>query len=149
MATLEQVLVVLDEHFEPVLDESGNPEALDHPADRSRLRLPGPDRKVESFLAADAPYPVRRARQLLDGIAIGKVDVTVLGVFVGRGPDEFADVSLDVGERETARVLDVADLPLAFSLADGVRLDDLGPEPEVDERVPQRPRVRRGLDDDY
>ena len=110
-------------------------ELLDHLADRVRLGVPSLDVEVESTSAADRPDPVRRARCLLHGVAVGEEDVPVLGVLRRGCPYELVNVASDVCVGKSAGVVDVADLALALLVGDDVSPYDLGPESDVVEHA--------------
>ena len=142
----EQPVVVLEQHFELLLGEARDVRLNNHRAKRGGLGRSAADRQLVALAAADTPYPVRDARHLLRCVAVGEHDVPVFRVLVGRCPDELVDVALDVGERQILRVLDVADLALAFLVRNGVRPDDLGPVSGLVEPALEIRRVSRRLD---
>ena len=120
LLALEEPVVVLQQRLELLLGEAADLRLGNHRAKCGGLGLAALDRELVPLAAADVPDPVRDARHLLRRVAVGEQDVSVFRVLVGRGPDELVDVALDVGERQVSRVHDVADLPLALLVRDGV-----------------------------
>ena len=143
----KQTVVVFQQRLELLFREASDPGLGDHRPECGGLGLPALDRKLVALAATDAPDAVRDPRHLLRRVAVGEHDVAVFRVPVGRRPDEFVNVALDVGERQVLGIHDVADPALALLVRDGVGPDYLRTVSGFVEHPPEVRRVGRGLDD--